>query len=247
MPKRIVYMGDTSSPGPADYLIGIMTRYALPFLYVPSGAQPPAEAFDNATGLFVLSDYASGDLSGDYMGKLCSCVKAGAGLLMLGGWESYHGLGGDWDSTPLATLLPVEILSEDDRRNCPQPVLIKKVAEHPILGELPFDRPAGIGGYNEFRPRPDSQTILQGERFLVRYVEDHAEFSPAELFPLLVTSEGAGSRRACLATDVAPHWVGGFVDWGSERLHIDIPGGFVEIGADYARFFRNLLLWTMGD
>ena len=36
-------------------------------------------------------------------------VQRGAGLLMIGGWESYHGLGGDWDGTPIGDLLPVTV------------------------------------------------------------------------------------------------------------------------------------------
>jgi len=51
-------------------------------------------------------------------------------------------------------------------------------------------------------------------------------------------------RTAALATDVAPHWVGGMVDWGDRRIVQDLPGGFVEIGNWYAEFFRNLLVWT---
>jgi len=43
---------------------------------------------------------------------------------------------------------------------------------------------------------------------------------------------------------VASHWVGGFVDWGDRRITQDVAGGLVEIGNWYARFFRNLLVWT---
>jgi hypothetical protein len=30
-PSRIIYCGDTAQPGPASYLIGILTRSGLPF------------------------------------------------------------------------------------------------------------------------------------------------------------------------------------------------------------------------
>jgi hypothetical protein len=47
-----------------------------------------------------------------------------------------------------------------------------------------------------------------------------------------------------LATDVAPHWVGGFVDWGDQRVAQAVANDGIEVGNWYARFFRNLLVWT---
>ena len=57
---------------------------------------------------------------------------------------------------------------------------------------------------------------------------------------LLVTG-----RTAALATDIAPHWVGGLIDWGSVRVTAAAVGGWqCEVGAFYATFLRNLLSWT---
>lgn len=250
MSRRIAYLGDTALPGPANYLAGIMTHYRLPFEYVPSHAAPPEAVFSDDVGLYVLSDYPSAQFSGGTMARLCERVRNGAGLLMLGGWESYHGLGGDYDRTPLAGLLPVEMLGTDDRRNWYSLIIVRQTASHPVLQGLPFDRPPGIGGYNEFRVKPGAAVILEGERYTITAKPD-AVFAVDGRFPLLVAQEfqagaaGAG-RRACLATDVAPHWVGGFVDWGDKRLKADLPGGFVEVGVWYAQFFRNLLTWCLG-
>ena len=44
MERRIAYLGDSSLPGPASYLAGIMTHFRLPFVYVPSN-EPPPERF----------------------------------------------------------------------------------------------------------------------------------------------------------------------------------------------------------
>jgi hypothetical protein len=60
---------------------------------------------------------------------------------------------------------------------------------------------------------------------------------------LIVGRYGAG-RTAALATDVAPHWVGGFVDWGDRRIAQAVGGGMIEVGNWYARFFHNLVAWT---
>ena len=69
-------------------------------------------------------------------------------------------------------------------------------------------------------------------------------FTPGEESPLLIVGQHGRGRVATLATDVAPHWVGGLVDWGDRRVTQEVAGGFVEIGNWYAQFFRNLLVWT---
>jgi hypothetical protein len=70
------------------------------------------------------------------------------------------------------------------------------------------------------------------------------EFSPGAESPLLVVGEYGRGRTAALATDVAPHWVGGLVDWGDQRVVQQVGAGFIDVGNWYARFFRNLLVWT---
>lgn len=236
-------MGDGVSPGAASYLIGIMTYYGLDFLHVPTVRKPPSEIFNGETSLFILSDYPAVNFTEDEMQKLCYCIKSGVGIIMIGGWSTYHGLNGNWDQTPLAQLLPVNISSIDDRKNCPQPVLIKKVADHEVVDDLPFEKPPTIGGYNDFSVRDGGKTILEGEKFSVSYNTGRAEFASDGTFPLLVVSEGNGFKAACFATDVAPHWVGGLVDWGEQRITVKFDGGFVEIGDYYAMFFNNLLRW----
>jgi len=251
MERRIAYLGDSSLPGPASYLAGIMTHFQLPFVYVPSNEPPPQPVFDEAIGLYVLSDYPAERFSTGAIERLCARVRDGAGLLMLGGWESYHGLGGNYDTSPLANLLPVVMSNSDDRRNCSQLVLVHKCEEHPITEALPFETPPSIGGYNEFRARPTASVLLEGQRYRITLRGEQPHLVREARFPLLVVEErkrgacGAG-RTACLATDVAPHWVGGFVDWGETRLTVRMNGDFIEVGAWYAAFFRNLLLWCLG-
>ena len=78
MGHRIAYLGDSALPGPASYLAGIMTHFRLPFIYVPSNEPPPDEIFDEAVGLYVLSDYPAARFSAGAMDRLCRRVAEGA-------------------------------------------------------------------------------------------------------------------------------------------------------------------------
>jgi len=134
--------------------------------------------------------------------------------------------------------------ASDDRRNSAQPCLLNKKADHPILNGLPWDRPPGIGGYNAITPKPAATTLLTCVRFQARRVAADFHFTRGEESPLLIVGQYGSGRVAALATDVAPHWVGGLVDWGDRRITQPVGGGFVEIGNWYAQFFCNLLVWT---
>ncbi len=244
MLDRICYLGDDDFSGAAIYLAGIMTHYGLPYDHVAS-AESPDEAFESVEyALYVLSDYPAARFRESQLAHVADCVRRGSGLLMLGGWESFFGRLGEYDRSPLVEVLPVVMAEEDDRRNCAQPCLIHKVAEHPILDGLPWDTPPGIGGFNAFRPKLGAAALLESIRFGVRRAGEHYEFTPGERAPLLVLGEYGQGRAVALATDVAPHWVGGLVDWGDSRLVQDVEGGFIDVGNWYARFFRNLLVWT---
>lgn len=248
MNKKILYAGDTSLTTAASYLAGILTHAKLPFDYVASD-QPIAPALGGAEhALYIISDYPVNNMTDADFEAICSNVEAGAGLIMLGGWESYHGANGEYNQSPLAKVLPVEISDSDDRVNSPQPCLIETLCQHPILGDLPFDAPPGIGGYNRYAPKADATQILSARHFDVKRTEEgDYSFNAQDAAPLLVVGSYGKGRTAALATDVAPHWVGGFVDWGPERVVSQGPGAEqVEVGNLYAEFFTRLVKWTMG-
>jgi uncharacterized membrane protein len=175
-------------------------------------------------------------------------VHAGTGLLMIGGWESFHGCGGNWNGSPLADALPVEIDRADDRVNCDQPVLVGRMCEHPILDGLPWDtRPPAIGGYNRLAAKIGALVVLESHRFSARRERDAFIFEPGGRDPLLVLGQYGRGRTAALATDVAPHWVGPLIDWGLPRVSAQAPGANpVEVGGHYAQFLRQLLSWVAG-
>jgi hypothetical protein len=244
MGGNICYLGDGRLNGPAAYLAGIMLHYGLPFDYVPNDQSPPEAFLQSPYSLYVVSDYPAARFGATAMSQVAKRVHDGAGLLMLGGWESFFGRLGEYHQSPLAEVLPVVMDRADDRRNCAQPCLINKVADHPILEGLPWDRPPGIGGFNAITPKPDAQTILTSVQFSVCGTPDEFKFSRGVESPLLVVGQHGRGRTAALATDVAPHWVGGLVDWGDRRVVQKVASECIEVGNWYAEFFRNLLVWS---
>jgi uncharacterized membrane protein len=256
----VLYLGDGELGGAASYLAGVLATAGLSYAHVPSAQRPPAGFFATESArLTVLSDYSASQLSAEDVEILVRRVNAGMGLLMLGGWESYHGTDGKWDESPLSELLPVHIEREDDRVNYDQLALValaEGASEHPIVAGLPWnERPPCIGGFNRFTAKSGAHTLLETWLHELSREGDSLHVQRVAKHPLLVCSELAGARGvaealsggrvACLATDAAPHWVGPFVDWGLPRLSAQGPGaGAIEVGRDYARFLQQLVRWV---
>lgn len=248
LPPRILYLGDTALDGAAAYLAGILAFSHLEFRYIPSTEPVSVEDVAQPWSLYILSDYPSAQMPTVVQDTILEHVRdGGAGLLMIGGWESFHGLGGDWDGTPLAELLPVEIQKTDDRINFDQPALVKCELDHPITDGLPWDaRPPVIGGLNKVEAKPGAETLLSVHPFSVSVdFGGHFRFEPRLPLPLLVTGEAGHGRTAAFLSDVAPHWVGGLVDWGTGRIQAQGEGApQIEVGNYYAQFWKQLLLWV---
>lgn len=254
-----IYLGDGNVNGAAAYLSGVMLHAGISFDRVDSSASPADDFVSKKYNAYILSDYPRSNFEPGQLEHVRDAVRDGSGLIMLGGWESFHGYLGEYHETVLAEVLPVEMLNEDDRRNYAQPTLIYKRQDHPILAGLPWDHPPFVGGFNEFAAKPNSQTLLSAFCSDVRISKtapdgsasvplpdnEFLSFSLTREYPMLVVGTFGKGRTAALATDVAPHWVGGFVDWGKQRVTQKIPGGeSIEVGADYARFFSQLVRWT---
>ena len=167
MPGKICYLGDDHLQGAAAYLAGIMLHHGLAFDHVPSAESPPAEFASMPYAAYVISDYPARDWATRPWQHIAARVEQGAGLVMLGGWESFHGRLGEYHQSPLAAVLPVTMQSCDDRRNFAQPCLIEKLGEHEILAGLPWDQPPGIGGINAVTAKPGAETLLAAASFSV--------------------------------------------------------------------------------
>lgn len=124
-------------------------------------------------------------------------VKDGGGFLMIGGYLSFTGVEGkaNYKNTVLADVLPVELLSTDDRIEMPQGVHPVTVKEETITKGLTEWPP--FLGYNRFAAKTDSAVLatIQND-------------------PFIVTGHYGKGKTACFASDCAPHWGSKeFVDW----------------------------------
>ena len=247
MKKTVLYLGDTHLTGPACYLAGVMTHYDITFDYLPSDIKFVSHLLATPYDLIIISDYPAANFTHAQLNALAAKIKAGAGLLMIGGWDSFTGSNGGYNDTILKDILPIEMLPTDDRVNYGQTTLIKKEIDHPIVESIPFDTmtPA-IGGFNIIKAKPDALTVLSTQQFENTFDGRNFNFAPLEKTdPLLVVGQYENSRVAALATDLAPHWVGPFVDYGPERITAKAQGSEeIEVGNYYAQFVANLVKWT---
>jgi uncharacterized membrane protein len=248
MPAPILYCGDTNLEGAAGYLAGLITHFGWRFDYVPSHVAMTREVIARPHSLLILSDYPAAQFDEELQDLALTQVERGMGLLMIGGWESFHGFGGNWDGTPLGKALPVEIENRDDRVNFSQPTLLTREGDenHPTTARLPWEsHPPTLGGLNRVRPKEDGETVLVAIPHQVQEVDGRFVFSARTPHPALVLGTESHGRTAAFLSDVAPHWVGGFVDWGPERITAQAAGAAaIEVGSHYAQFWKQLLAWV---
>ncbi|MEZ6057864.1 MAG: glutamine amidotransferase [Planctomycetaceae bacterium] len=246
----ILYCGDTTLDSAAAYLAGLITRAGWNWSYLPSHLPLTSSHLMDDLQLVIFSDYPAQQASIELQQQIVSRVEQGCGLLMLGGWESYFGCGGNWNDTPIGEVLPVEIADSDDRQNVDQPVFIRPHQPHPLTDPFPWNtRPPLIGGYNRFTPKPDGELLLVADRYQAVRQDGPGrqtiELSPLWSDPLLVIGRHGTGITAAMATDIAPHWVGPLVDWGDSRVSAQAPDApAIEVGNLYADFFTELLRYV---
>jgi uncharacterized membrane protein len=246
MSNKILYLGDTNLKAQAAYLAGIMNHYGIDFDYLPSDENFKDTLLNEKYSAIILSDYPSSNFTKDQLEKLIFKIKDGTGLLMIGGWESFTGNSGGYNNTVFKQALPVIMQDDDDRMNCSNPCIIDKNCEHEIINNLPFENNAPvIGGFNNLKAKESGKVILSVRKYNVCKQNGEFSFSFSDSAPLLITGQFGTARTAAFTSDVAPHWVGGFVDWGNQRITGRAEGAEqIEVGNRYAEFFRNLILWV---
>jgi uncharacterized membrane protein len=136
-------------------------------------------------------------------------VKAGGGLVMIGGYLTFQGIEakGKWAGSAVEEALPVTLFHHDDRVESPQGVVpYLGATSHAILEGLPAEWPALLG-YNEVVAKADAEV-------LVRVGGD----------PLLVTGTFGEGRSVAFTSDCGPHWAPPpFVEWkGYAKLWTNI-------------------------
>ena len=125
-------------------------------------------------------------------------VKNGGSLLMIGGYMTFSGIEakGRWHDTAVQEVLPVEVLTRDDRMEHCEGVEPKIVRRHEALEGIPDVFPAVLG-YN--------QTIAKDNAFVAAEVDGD---------PFIVFGEYGKGRSAVVTTDCAPHWAPpAFCEW----------------------------------
>lgn len=127
-------------------------------------------------------------------------VREGGGLVKIGGYMSFTGIDGRarYGKSPLAAVLPVELLPSDDRVELPEGVVPQVITPgHPALGDAPAAGWPMLLGYN--------QTIVKPGATVIAKVGDD---------PLIVTGTFGQGRTLAFTSDVAPHWAPPeFMDW----------------------------------
>jgi uncharacterized membrane protein len=234
---RILLLGE--SAGSARYLTGTFDHAGWPVRHVEA-RQTLDSPVDDAD-VFIFSDFPSSRLGAGVAEHIVRKVESGAGLVMLGGWTSFTGLGGDYGTSPIASLLPVICGPTDDRRNVPGGLWFEAVATgHPILHNLNLEEPPVLCGYNAVSAAPGATVVAQGRKAAF------AAGTPVagSAVPLLAVRAVGSGRVVAYTSDLVPHWCGGIVDWGDERVLL--PSG-AEVGNGYVTFLSNLVRWAGGD
>lgn len=156
---------------------------------------------DIGANSFLLTDdvFLRSEASVNRLTLLGDHVRRGGGLVMVGGYMSFSGIDGRarFGMSPLADVLPVEMLDHDDRVEVPEGLTATVVEpDHPVLGGTPAEWPILLG-YNRLIAKPDANVV----------VSHGAD-------PLLVTGSSGAGRTVAFAPDFAPHWAPPeFVAW----------------------------------
>ena len=231
---KVLYAGDSEAGGPANYLLGILRFMKARFVHIPPGQKIKPSLFKKRFDAVILSDFSHKDMSSGAEQSLIEQVNSGTGFLMVGGWGSFAGPSGNWQGSKLSGIFPVHCLKHDDRMNFPSGAWVTPKRRHPILQALSFSNPPVICGVNQIRAKSGCQTLLVAKRLI-----------DGRDFPLLIISSDEKKRTAALATDLAPHWCGGLVDWGKRRLNLSVTGKIrIEVSDLYVKFVSSLVRWT---
>jgi len=240
MKKRILYCGDDTLDGGARYLGGVLMKAKHAFHYLPSKKRPTRHHFSSSYDLTILSDYPSARFLRGQLEILASKVALGSSLLMIGGWGSFRGFDGCYDRSILKEVLPVRCQKTDDRQQGAVTYRMKKNSNSSFFRGFDFSHVPGIAGYNKVFLKPKAEEILSVETWGTR--SGNKRLKPLRRDPLLVVGHYGRGRVGALMTDLAPHWAGGWVDWGKKRLKIRVtPRVWIEIGEDYFRFVKELV------
>lgn len=244
---RVLLAGEDPPPGSGADLIAVLNTLGASCTYVPSPIPLTARHLHSRADVLIFSDYPRARATASLQRTIADQVRAGAGLLMVGGWGSFAGPFGGWRGSLIENLLPVRCLPGDDRRRFPGGAIMLPGRPHPLLQGLVFSAPPMICGLNAVHLRPHTEIVLRAHPLrTLGSSSSGLTLSPAG-YPLLVTGPAGAGRTAALTTDAAPHWCGGFVDWGKRMVRVRVaPRHHVEVGEQYLTLCHRLIRWLAG-
>ena len=114
---RILCIGEDAPPGSGIYLLGVLKTLQVKVAHVSSKARVPERLLRRHFNSIIFSDYPRSNLSASVEQAIVNQIRAGSGLLMIGGWGSFSGPFGRWKGSLIEELLPVRCQGKDDRRN----------------------------------------------------------------------------------------------------------------------------------
>ena len=237
---RVLYAGDSPVGGPANYLLGVLKFMGAKTTHVPPSQSLYPASFEKKYDVILFSDYSAKQCSRETQLRLMTAIEGGMGFAMIGGWGSFSGPFGGWRESILEKLLPVECLDRDDRVNFPGGAAFVVKERHAVLGNFSNRHLPVICGLNHVVPREHAKVVLAVRRILH---EKKIRLEEKE-YPLLVVNAGPGMRTAVFASDCAPHWCGGMVDWGAKTLKLPVaPKIRIQVGDAYVRFLSSVVRW----
>ena len=244
---RILYAGDGLAGGAAAYLLGILRSLRADVTHVPPSSTLGQRHFRRVHDAIILSDQPRVRVPSVAQRAIAHQVASGTGLLMIGGWASFAGPRGGWRGSLIETLLPVTCDRRDDRLTFPGGALVVPLHPHAMFRAISFQHPPMICGLNAVRPKPQSLVLL-GARPVISHGSASSRTPRVSLspttHPVLVIDPHPRTRIAALTTDIAPHWCGGLIDWGSRRLVLPVTASIrIEVGDRYVRLVASLLRW----
>jgi uncharacterized membrane protein len=161
-----------------------------------------AKLFQLAPGFFDREKFGTKVLTfPDRIRLTVDAVRAGKGVMFLGGWYSFTGeLGkGGWGRTRLAELLPVRCMETEDLIESTEGFSIRASASgNALFAGLDLATMPPLLGYNRVL-RIDGGDVLAD----VRETGD----------PILAVRQFGAGRALAFMSDPAPHWACNFVFW----------------------------------
>ncbi len=227
---KILFLGETEN-GSAEYLRDCLLYFKHKVTHIQSHEN--INMLDTIYDTIIVSDYPAKNMSNNVAIEIMTQVQHGTRFIMLGGWSSYNGFGKNYFNHKLAEILPVDLNKKDDRQNIPQGLMLCPDKNLKSKSYMDWSHPPIICGYNQTKPKKDTSTLV----WMKPINSNGKTISLQKPLPLLVKGYyGRGTTLACM-TDVAPHWCGGLVDWGTKRVKLI----HVEIGNIFLSFIRFLL------